>query len=139
MISSSVSSFVQIRIKCDDEWIAGSELLQLSPRPTVFTLRAAFLDLHYGGLDYFIPDIVQRLRRRQSLYRCLGLQGSVKQWRVGGGAVGALFRWKHICMVIDGIPSSALALRLPWPPPLATPLLQGCEARRGAPLCLHAC
>lgn len=133
-------TFIQSWIKCDDEWDAGSERLQLSPRPTVFTLRAAFLDLHHGGLDYLIPDIVQRLRRRQSLYRRLGSLGARKSGGgFGGGAVGALFRWEHICTVIDGIPSSALALRLLRPPPLATPPLQGCEARRGAPLCLHAC
>lgn len=68
------------------------------------------------------------------------LAGGPRSGGEDGRGGGALFRWEHVCTVIDVILSSALALRLPCPPPLATSLpFQGCEARRGAPLCLHAC
>lgn len=59
--------------------------------------------------------------------------------RSGGGGWGSLFRWEHICTVIDGNPSSAFALRLPWPPSARntpTSRLRGQAGHSSLPSCL---
>lgn len=69
--------------------------------------------------------------------RLAGGPGSGGGW--GRGSGGPLFRWEHICTVIDGISSSAFALRRPWPPcthNTPTSRLRGQAGHSSPPSCL---